>query len=57
MSECDVCEEKCNTEDDHTCHHTADDSTRDKSKDHYPVWSRGHEDLLDRLLELRHIER
>lgn len=57
MSEGDVREEKCDSEYDRTCHHTTDDSPCDEAEDHYPVWSRWHEDLFDRLLELRHIER
>lgn len=57
MGEGNIREEKCDSEYDRTRHHTADDSTRDESEDHHPVWSGWDEDLFDRLLELRHIER
>ena len=40
MSKGDMREEKCDSEYDRPCHHTTDDSTRDKSEDHYPVRSR-----------------
>lgn len=57
MCECDMCEEKSNTQYNGTRYHSTYHSARDKSCDHHPIRSWWDEYLFDSLLELRHIKR
>lgn len=57
MFEMNIGEEKGNTEDNRTRHEPANHSSRDKSCDHDPVWSRWDEYFFDGLLEFCHVER
>ena len=57
MCELEVCEEECNREDDTSCGHPSDHPSSDEAENHHPIGSWRYEDLFDRLLELRHIER